>query len=58
MFNCPQCGEETETLHEGFCEECRDERQTTLDEHNARFNFWEKYTDAEKDYYIKSAAGI
>ena len=58
MFNCPQCGEETETLHEGYCEECRDERQNALNEHNARFDFWEKCTDAEKDFYIRSAAGV
>lgn len=58
MFNCPQCGEKTETLYEGYCEECRDERQNALNEHNAMFDFWEKCTDAEKDFYIRSAAII
>ena len=58
MLNCPQCGEETETLHEGYCEECLNERQSALNEHNARFDFWEKCTDTEKDFYIRSAAGI
>lgn len=58
MSNCPQCGEETETLHEGYCEECRDERQRALNEHNASFDFWEKCTDAERDFYIRSATGI
>lgn len=52
MSNCPQCGEETETLHEGYCEECRDERQRALNEHNASFDFWEKCTDAERSFYF------
>jgi hypothetical protein len=58
MYDCPQCGEETETLHEGVCETCREENQRRLNAHNASFDFWEKCTDAEKDYYIKSASRI
>ena len=58
MYDCPQCGNETEILHEGYCEECKNERQTALNEHNARFDFWEKCTDDEKDFYIRSAVDI
>lgn len=41
IYDCPQCGEETETLHEGFCEDCRKQNQEALDEHN----YWhDRYT--------------
>ncbi len=55
MDDCPQCGEPTETFFEGYCEDCRDERQRVLDEHNARFNWWEKLSDAERDRHIREA---
>lgn len=55
IFNCPRCGEETETLNDGYCEKCRIERQNAINDHNAMFKFWEKCTDSEKDFYIKSA---
>ena len=55
---CPQCGETVERLNEGYCDDCHEERQSALNEHNARFDFWEKCTDKERDFYIKSAAGI
>jgi len=41
MFDCPQCGFGTETLHEGYCEECRDENQHALDAHNIEFDHWQ-----------------
>ena len=28
--DCPQCGEETETLHEGCCEDCREDNQKAV----------------------------
>lgn len=55
-FDCPQCGEPTETLHEGYCEECRDERQAALDLHNAQYDRWQRMTDAERDREIREAA--
>jgi NMD protein affecting ribosome stability and mRNA decay len=55
MFDCPQCGGETETLYEGVCEDCRVDNQRRLNEHNASYDFWQKCTDAEKDFYIRSA---
>ena len=55
MYDCPQCGEPTETLHEGYCEDCRDQNQRSLDEHNARFDWWEGLNDAERDEKIREA---
>lgn len=56
MFNCPQCGEPTETLREGYCEDCRSENQKNLNTHNAQFDYWEKLTDDERWKRIKKAA--
>lgn len=57
MFNlhCPQCGEPTERLHEGYCQECCEQNQRALDEHNARFDWWEKLSDDERERQIKWA---
>jgi hypothetical protein len=54
-FHCPQCGCTVDRLNEGYCDDCHDIRQTELNEHNARFDFWEKLTDRGRDYYIKGA---
>ena len=54
-FICPQCGKETDRLHEGYCEECQTENQRRLDEHNASYDFWQRCTDKERDFYIRSA---
>lgn len=40
MFNCPQCSYETETLNEGYCEDCRKDNQNSLNSHNAQFDHW------------------
>lgn len=52
---CPQCGEPCEYLVEGYCEACQQMNQDSLNEHNAAFDFWEALTDAERDFYIRSA---
>ena len=52
---CPACGEDTDDMREGFCPDCRRERQGRLDEHNARFDWWESLTEAERDMQIKRA---
>lgn len=54
-FDCPRCGEPTETLHEGYCEPCREEGQRSLDAHNARFDWWQGLTPVERDTAIKEA---
>ena len=54
MLDCPQCGFETKQLYEGYCEDCCKENQRNLDEHNARFDWWENLTDAERSQQIRS----
>ena len=55
MFDCPQCGAESEELSEGCCEECRKENQARLDEHNYRFDEWESLTLDQREARIKAA---
>lgn len=55
MFDCPQCGYETETLNEGCCEVCREQNQRALDLHNAQFDWWQSLTDEQRDAQIKNA---
>ncbi len=54
-YLCDGCGLEVERFVEGWCEDCHNERQTELNEHNAQFDFWERCTDKERDYYISQA---
>ena len=55
MYDCPQCGEETETLYEGYCEDCCTLNQTRLDLHNAEYDRWQSMSDAERNAAIKAA---
>jgi NMD protein affecting ribosome stability and mRNA decay len=52
---CPACGELADEFEEGVCVECRDARQAALDEHNARFDWWESLTPAERNRQIREA---
>ena len=54
-FHCPQCGEPTETLYEGYCQECCNENQQALDEYNAAFDNWNRLTDQQRSQRIKDA---
>lgn len=54
-FDCPGCGEPTPTLHEGYCEDCRRERQSRRDLHNAQYDQWQKMSAAEREAAIKRA---
>ena len=54
-FYCPKCGDDTETLHEGYCEKCRDQRQMELDQNNARYDWWESLSDGERRDQIRKA---
>ena len=54
--SCPQCGELTETLHEGCCEECRSGNQAALDDHNFRHDRWSRMSDTERGAEIKQAS--
>jgi RecJ-like exonuclease len=55
MYNCPQCGEETPELHEGYCRECCDQNQAGLDNHNAAYSRWMSMTDVERDRIIRAS---
>lgn len=57
-FHCPQCGEDTPTLCEGRCEECRTENQRRLDEHNSQHDRWYNSTEPERDAAIRRAANL
>lgn len=54
-YDCPQCGEPTETLHEGYCADCCAENQAALDKHNAEFDAWEAMTPKQRDARIRDA---
>jgi ribosomal protein L37E len=54
-FFCPQCGEDTPDLHEGYCRECCDDNQRRLDRHNAEHDAWQAKTSAERDAAIRDA---
>lgn len=54
-YDCPQCGEPTPDLHEGYCRECCDDNQAALDRHNTEYGAWESLTDAQRDAEIKRA---
>jgi len=55
-FVCPQCGDPTEALHEGYCEPCRDANQNALDLHNAEYDRWQGMTDRQRADEIKCAS--
>ena len=57
-LNCPKCGNETEVLHDGYCEDCSIEGQRNLNDHIARHDAWGKLSDQEKDSSIRSAARV
>jgi hypothetical protein len=54
-FDCPQCGEPTRLLCEGYCEPCCTANQAALDEHNARHDWWAGLTDQQRGDQIRRA---
>lgn len=57
-YDCPQCGESTETLHEGYCADCCAENQVALDKHNAEFYAWQNMTDLQRDKAIRRSVEL
>lgn len=55
QFDCPQCGEITETLNEGYCEDCRTANQASLDQHNCQHDHWGRLSDPQRAAEIKHA---
>ncbi len=58
MFSCPQCSYETETLNEGYCEDCRRENQKSLDSHNLAFTAWGRLSSQQRQKAIDDACDI
>lgn len=54
-FYCPACGEGTDTLYDGYCEPCREDRQARLHAHNFHYDRWQKLSPAQRDAEIKAA---
>ena len=54
-FDCPQCGEESDQLFEGYCLDCLYQNQSELDNHNAQFDRWESLTDSQRQNEINKA---
>jgi len=52
---CPQCGEDTPTLHEGYCADCCAENQHALDMHNHSVDRWAAITDWQREDEIRAA---
>ena len=48
-------GAATETLHEGYCQECCDENQRQLDAHNSAYAEWMTLTDVERQRRIDAS---
>ena len=55
IYDCPQCGEETETLHEGYCEECRIENSAAVHDHRHQFTEWESLSVEQRNGKINAA---
>ena len=55
---CTQCGEDTEELYEGFCEDCCNHNQVELDFHNASFDRWESLDSNQREAEIKHAVNL
>jgi predicted amidophosphoribosyltransferase len=53
ICDCPQCGEETKELHEGYCEQCCNENQAALDRHNHEYEYWQRLNDEERNDAIR-----
>jgi len=54
-LTCPQCGEETEGLYEGYCRECCSDNQNELDSANLQYAEWESLINSQRDKRIKDA---
>ncbi len=55
-FDCPQCGEPTNSLFDGYCAECSAANQSALDAHNDQHDRWKGLSDARREAEIKRAA--
>lgn len=56
QYDCPQCGDATPELHEGYCRTCCESNQAALDRHNFEYDRWQEMTHEERDVVIKRAS--
>jgi len=54
-LTCPQCGEDTPTLHEGYCAECCADNQRAIDLHNYSVDRWATLTYRQREDEIRDA---
>jgi len=52
-FVCPQCGCESNEIHEGYCADCCKDNQRSLDDHNFQFDYWNSLSDRQKQTAIE-----
>ena len=52
---CPQCGEDVIELHEGYCKDCLNERQSELNDYNFTVNKWANLSDEQRKEEIRNA---
>lgn len=55
---CPQCGEATGILKEGYCVSCCDANQAALDLHNQQNRQWNSMTDSQRESAIRDATKL
>ncbi len=55
VMTCTSCGEDATEFREGYCVDCFWDRQSRLDEHNARCDWWGRLSDQERGLQIKAA---
>ncbi|WP_162887781.1 hypothetical protein [Leptospira mayottensis] len=48
IMGCPQCGEFTERLYDGYCWDCREENEHRLFRDLMEKQEWDKLSDSEK----------
>lgn len=56
MMTCNTCGWDADEFREGHCIHCWRDRQNALGVHNARFDRWERLTDAQREREIREAS--
>ena len=53
FINCPQCGDDVDRMHEGYCQDCSSQNQSELDQHNREYDAWNRMTDDQRDTAIR-----
>jgi len=54
-IECGQCGEITDSLHDGYCEQCYMENQQALDSHNHEYDHWNRLDNERREEEIRNS---